>query len=219
MRERAAEERRVRARGRVRAALRCPYCHDDVTRRGALACTRPGCGALYHRDCWAEAEQARGCAALGCGARTAVEVSAAGWALRLVRLVVVALLLPPRAAAWVRRRAPPAALSGADALRESVREQGPILLTLAVELPLVALLVAMTWSSRGPPSPEWLRGGVFGPLSLVVVVPFLLYLLGFVAWAALRAFAVGFARELGALDRADAPAGVTPAPPPPGKAC
>ena len=80
----------------MRAALRCPYCHDQVGRLGALACARSGCGALYHRECWEECARWDGCAALACGSREAREVSALGYVLRWLRLALAALLFPRR---------------------------------------------------------------------------------------------------------------------------
>mgnify|MGYP001226537006 CR=1 FL=1 len=91
-----APEARSR-RGRVRAALRCPYCRDEVGRRGAVACRRAGCGAVYHRACWAECLVGHGgCGVYGCGAPHSRELSGMGWAWRVMRLTLAALVLPPR---------------------------------------------------------------------------------------------------------------------------
>src|SRR5437870_4295401 len=97
------ETRHARARSRLRQALICPYCRDDVSRRGTVACARPGCGALYHRECWSEcAASYGGCAVYGCGSTTSKEISAAGFVLRLLRLVVAAAIFPKRVARALR---------------------------------------------------------------------------------------------------------------------
>ncbi len=84
-------------RSRVRQALVCPYCRDDVGRSGTVACARRGCGALYHRGCWEEcAASYGGCAIYGCESKRSREVSVAGFLLRVVRLAVAALLFSPR---------------------------------------------------------------------------------------------------------------------------
>lgn len=84
-------------RGRIREALVCPYCRDEVTRRATVVCARRGCGALYHRECWDEcAAQYGGCAIYGCEARSCREVSVAGYLLRILRLILAAILFPPR---------------------------------------------------------------------------------------------------------------------------
>src|SRR5579883_397187 len=87
------------AQGRLRQALVCPYCRDEVGRDGTVICARKGCGALYHRECWGEcAERYGGCAIYGCSSRKCREGSAAGYLLRLARLAVAAALFPPRVA-------------------------------------------------------------------------------------------------------------------------
>ncbi len=91
-----------RARDRVREALVCPYCRDQVVRDDVIACGARTCGALYHRECWEECQQGYGsCAALGCSSTQLREVSAFGFFYRLARLFVAAILFPPRALrAW-----------------------------------------------------------------------------------------------------------------------
>ncbi len=86
-------------RSRLRQALICPYCRDEVARDGTVICARKGCGALYHDECWRECAQAYGgCAIYGCSSRKCREVSAAGYSLRLARLALAAVLFPPRVA-------------------------------------------------------------------------------------------------------------------------
>jgi hypothetical protein len=86
-------------RGRLRQALVCPYCRDEVGREGAVICARSRCGALYHDECWRECgEHYGGCAIYGCSSKKSHEVSATGYILRLARLGVAALLFPPRVA-------------------------------------------------------------------------------------------------------------------------
>jgi hypothetical protein len=91
-------------RSRLDQALLCPYCRDTVTRRGTVACARRGCGALYHRDCWQEVVSSYGgCAIYGCESKKAKEVSAAGWVIKMVRLILAGVLLPRRLARAIRK--------------------------------------------------------------------------------------------------------------------
>lgn len=126
-------------RDRLREALRCPYCRDAVGRRGTVACGRRGCGALYHRGCWGElTEEHGGCAVYGCGELRSREVSAAGLALRWVRLLVAALLLPPRVVRAVVRHQNESfqttfwhALARAREVGRGWRDRWPLVLVLA----------------------------------------------------------------------------------------
>jgi len=94
----------ARPRSRLKQALLCPYCRDAVTRTGTVACARRGCGALYHRACWDEVvKDYGGCAIYGCESKKAREVSAVGWAVRVVRLLVATILLPPRVVRALRK--------------------------------------------------------------------------------------------------------------------
>jgi hypothetical protein len=94
-----AGERHVVSRSRVGHALLCPFCRDDVPAREAVACARRGCGALYHRECWEECiAKYGGCAIYGCVSKQANGLSRPGYRLRLFRLMVAALVFPPRAA-------------------------------------------------------------------------------------------------------------------------
>jgi hypothetical protein len=89
--------RAPRLRARVHEALVCPYCRDTVKKRGTLACARRGCGALYHRECWEEcSSHYGGCAVFGCESKRAKEVSAAGYLWKLARVLLAALIFPPR---------------------------------------------------------------------------------------------------------------------------
>jgi len=92
----------TRARDRVREALVCPYCRDQVARDDVVACAAKACGALYHRECWEHCRTEFGsCAALGCGSTTHRELGSVGYLYRLLRLFVAAILFPPRALkAW-----------------------------------------------------------------------------------------------------------------------
>lgn len=92
----------VRVSARVREALVCPYCRDQVARDDVVACAARTCGALYHRECWEHcATEFGSCAALGCGSTQHRELSAVGYLYRLARLFVAAILFPPRALkAW-----------------------------------------------------------------------------------------------------------------------
>lgn len=88
----------VSVKDRVRQALVCPYCRDDVTRSAeSVLCARDACGALYHSECWDECRSFHGsCAVFGCDSTEAGEVSSLGYLLRLLSLLVTAILLPPR---------------------------------------------------------------------------------------------------------------------------
>jgi hypothetical protein len=97
---------------RLRQALVCPYCRDSVGREGTVICARTKCGALYHRECWEEcARQYGGCAVYGCTAKKCREVTAAGFALRLAKLLLAAALFPPRAVRALRSNETESALS------------------------------------------------------------------------------------------------------------
>ncbi|MCO5172166.1 MAG: hypothetical protein M9894_38205 [Planctomycetes bacterium] len=206
------------AEGRVRAALRCPYCHDQVTRQGALACARRGCGALYHRECWDEVARWDGCAALGCGSRDAREVSALGFLVRVARLVLAALLFPRRVAQALRANEGQGAGSiFRQALGQAWRalpsfddrENGPLkfLLHMVVVGPAVigsfALLLRL--------QTDWVC--LLFPVVAVLATlgaAFVLALVLTLAFYALRALALAFRQELAAFGRLEAPARSTP---------
>jgi hypothetical protein len=97
---------------RLRQALVCPYCRDSVGSEGTVICARTKCGALYHRECWEEcARQYGGCAVYGCTAKKCREVTAAGFALRIAKLLLAAALFPPRAVRALRSNETESALS------------------------------------------------------------------------------------------------------------
>ncbi|MBX3470647.1 MAG: hypothetical protein KF878_27585 [Planctomycetes bacterium] len=105
-------------RARVREAMRCPFCRDDVARAGAVGCARRGCGALYHAECWEEcAASYGGCAVFGCGCREATGVTRTALLVRLVRLLVAAVLFPPRMLEALRQEG-----EGVAAVHRALRE-------------------------------------------------------------------------------------------------
>lgn len=93
-------------RARIRQALVCPYCRDEVERGAeSVGCVRDGCGAIYHAECWDECSADHGsCAVFGCSSTRAQPLSSAGYVLRVLRLLAAALLLPPRLVAAVEER-------------------------------------------------------------------------------------------------------------------
>jgi hypothetical protein len=97
--------RAVRAEtARLRAALACPYCRDGIQEDEAMACDRPGCGAIYHGECWREVRPTYGgCAVWGCGSPAAHAVGKFAIQRRLLRLVVAAALFPPQAVRRLRQ--------------------------------------------------------------------------------------------------------------------
>jgi hypothetical protein len=203
----------VRSGGRVRAALRCPYCHDQVGRQGALACARRGCGALYHRECWEECARWDGCAALACGSREAREVSALGYLVRWLRLLVAALLFPRRVARALRaaesasaasifRRALDLAWVVAPSRDETKNGWGKVALHIVSVWPLAALLLFTIHSPEHPD--RFLVTAPFLLLALTVVTPFLLALVGAAGLLSLRALALAFHAELSAFGRQEA---------------
>ena len=54
------------------AALRCPYCHDDL---GGALLTCEGCATTFHDEC---ARGLRRCTTLGCGGRAELAAPVAG---------------------------------------------------------------------------------------------------------------------------------------------
>lgn len=202
--------------GRVRTALRCPYCHDQVTRRGALSCARPACGALYHRECWDEVAAWDGCAALGCGGREAREVSGLGYLVRVARLLAAALLFPRRVvrALRVTEGAGPRAVFGQALDRAWVvvpsrdsSKNGLLKLALhaVVVGPVLGVLVALVvWSGLTAPGPILVIFPLLAVLGTLGAA-FGLALLATLALFSARALARAFRRELAAFGRADAP--------------
>ncbi len=143
------------AEGRLGQALVCPYCRDGVDREGTVICGRDKCGALYHRECWDECSQAYGgCAVYGCSSRKCREVSAAGWIIRLTKLIVAAALFPPRAV---------------KALRKNEMESAASVYRRAV----AASRGIYVWTNEGTGRQLWFVGaGVI--LSYIVAVPIMM---------------------------------------------
>jgi hypothetical protein len=212
-------------RSRLRRALVCPYCRDDVGREGALTCGRRGCGALYHRECWEEcAAQYGGCAVYGCASTKANEVSRWGWTVRFVRLFLAAVLFPPRVVRAIARYEAPrptrAILGVVDVrgwrlVRERANDTAHAVLEagagVVIALALAPVIVAAgAWPfyasdlfaiQQGTGLRLWVT-----PLSIILyVIGF--GLLGFagtiLGFHALRALAHVLASEVGALGRAD----------------
>lgn len=104
-------------RARVREAMRCPFCRDDVAQTGAVGCARRGCGALYHAECWRECSTSYGgCAVFGCGSKDATGVSRTAFLVRLLRLVLAAVLFPTRVLEAIRSEG-----EGVAAMRRALR--------------------------------------------------------------------------------------------------
>lgn len=92
---------------RLRTALACPYCRDGIQTPEAMACARPGCGALYHAECWREVRPTYGgCAIYGCGSTAAHPVGRFAIQRRIWRLVVAAAFFPPTAVRRLRQTDP-----------------------------------------------------------------------------------------------------------------
>lgn len=85
-------------RDRLREALTCPWCRDDVQRSAtSVVCSRDHCGALYHTECWDDCRELHGsCAVFGCDATEAEQVTRLGYLIRLLSLLLATILLPPR---------------------------------------------------------------------------------------------------------------------------
>ncbi|MCO5167091.1 MAG: hypothetical protein M9894_12120 [Planctomycetes bacterium] len=114
----AARGPRPPRRARVREAMRCPFCRDDVARAGAVGCARRGCGALYHAECWEEcAASYGGCAVFGCGCEEATGVTRTALLVRALRLLVAAALFPPRMLEALRQEG-----EGVAAVHRALRE-------------------------------------------------------------------------------------------------
>jgi hypothetical protein len=202
----------VRKGGRVRAALRCPYCHDQVGRRDMLACAR----GRYHRECWEECARWDGCAALACGSREAREVSALGYVVRLLRLALAALLFPPRVAralittegagvVSIFRQALTVAWVIVPSSDASKNGPGKFMLHLLSAVPAVYLVWAILehTSQGGPAELVLLIPVVF--IGLMIFAPFLLALVATISFYGLRGLALAFRGELAAFGRQDAP--------------
>jgi hypothetical protein len=107
-------------RQRARAALRCPYCRDEVAQDDALACADRTCGALYHSECWDECRSGYGgCAVYGCCSTESRSLSRAGFLLRWLKLLLAVTLFPPRAVQALRN---PRHAHVVDACRQRAEE-------------------------------------------------------------------------------------------------
>lgn len=177
------------ARDRAREAMRCPYCRDDAA-RVVLACARPGCGAHYHAECWDECRSSfGGCAVLGCGSQDVRGVGRLRVLGRFVRLLLAAWLFPPRLLRALRE--------GGDArpeLRRRARELAGALWSdrghaefswlVHVAWPLfqfvAGLAILVGAFLLGGPMLEWLRPEDWRPVSLGVIVAFVLFFAGLV---------------------------------------
>lgn len=206
---------------RVRAALRCPFCRDDVGRRGAVACVRAGCGAIYHRECWEEcARDYGGCAVFGCGATAARELTALGWFLRAARLVLAALLFTPRVLAAVREQDRQEvfwrAFSRARLFHRAQNRDGgrQAAWVLFLGVPFSYLIVcAVAWLLRGrveltARDMPWFVAVLFGVPFLMLVLPFLVAFAALLGWYSLRLAARVLREELAALERGQRPGSV-----------
>jgi len=207
-------------RKRLRQALVCPYCRDEVEREGTVICARKGCGALYHQECWQEcAQQYGGCAVYGCSSKKCREVSAAGYFVRLGRLGLAALLFPPKIARALRkaegegfaaiyRKAVAATRMVGVSTDENTNSQAKMAihvgLSIAVIVTVAALAFSTPWISR------WLTTGSNAFWGLVpifffvpIALPWIVALPLALAFFTLRAVAIAFKTELAQLGRAD----------------
>ncbi len=194
---------------RLRAALTCPYCHDQLDDE-ALVCDRDGCGAYYHEECWNECRRDYGgCAIYGCGTATAHAVGRFALQRRVWRLLVAAALFPPKLVkrlreserqsfreVWERSRAYQSEISN-DAGRTLV--VGFFNATLSIAAALTFLSVFDVRTNQG-----LLSIGLLFVLLVPCVILFMrVPLAGHLTWAGSRLIARIFRDELAALSRAD----------------
>ena len=75
----------------------------DGSTEEVVGCARPGCGAVYHAECWEECKASYGaCAVFGCGCRESTSLSQTQLRLRGLRLLLAAFLFPQRLVDAVR---------------------------------------------------------------------------------------------------------------------
>lgn len=200
---------------RLRAAMTCPYCRDTLADE-AILCDRGGCGAVYHEECWDECRGSYGgCAIYGCGCTSGHAIGRFALRRRLLKLVVAAVLFPPKAVArirelesqsfrqaWDEAKAHQLAISH-DQTRTLIYGGFNAAACVALALSLLAWL--NHWLDSFPLDPE--QGLVFMLFMLPLFgLPFL-----FLRMPLLRAFTWGsaqivvrvFRAELAALGRAD----------------
>lgn len=212
----AAPGDRARAE-RVREALRCPFCRDAVGRQGAVACARRGCGATYHRECWGEcATDYGGCAVFGCGSTSSRELTTVGWLLRVARLLLAALLFPPRALRAVRRAEKAGAFwpayERARRIYASQNENGGVQTgwVLLLGVPVSYAIIGAWLAIRG----RGFDSGQDAPIGKIMLILFLvpfsmlalpaLVALGaLLLWYTARAVVAGLRDEVGVLERQD----------------
>lgn len=220
------------SRSRLRRALLCPYCHDDVGRKGAVLCARDGCGAVYHRDCWHECvEQYGACAVYGCESTRSRELSVRAYVARVARLLLATLLFPPQVLrALVRfEEKPLREIQGllpqrgwrlileqtATSSREFVQASGGglaiaiALATTFVMVPVLNPLLAAPDTTTHRALGAWLELLQRGFLAVLLSVGLVLALVGVVALglAVARALSLTLVSELAVLRRADLPRG------------
>jgi hypothetical protein len=208
---------------RVRQALVCPYCRDEVEQEGTVCCVRKGCGAFYHRECWDEcAVQYGGCAIYGCSSKKSREVSAAGYVLQIGRLLVAAALFPPRIARairdvdegeglvqiWKRARKATSFVVADEGGNEPVANYKLglyVVYTLSsyalVLLTLSRLMRNFSFWARTSTWASPILGLLF--ITMPIALPWALALPTTLAFFTLRAVALAFKNELAALTRAD----------------
>ncbi len=210
---------RLAGRGRLHEALVCPYCRDAVDREGTVICARTKCGALYHRECWEECHVSYGgCAVYGCSSRRCREVSAAGFAVRIAKLLVAAALFPPRAVRALRRVETESAVSvywrSVQASRRVYSwtnagggRQAFFVLVLGIPLSYAALIPLVMRINSSRSDDGWLVLGLFATIFLVpftmLVIPYLLAIPVVFVVTFLGAIKRALESEFSALERAD----------------
>jgi hypothetical protein len=173
-----------------------------VTREGTVACARRGCGALYHRECWDEvAKSYGGCAVYGCTSKKAKEVSLAGYLARMLRMLVAALLFPPRLAKALRRQASGETTFWRD-VALMVRSHVIALFSAAAFLSAVSAFSWMWWAPRHHVSWDGVGDGI---AACVCITPCLFTGALAATAVALRVLGSVLRSEVSALARADDP--------------
>ncbi|MGE0709364.1 MAG: hypothetical protein AB7N76_09490 [Planctomycetota bacterium] len=200
-------------RSRVRQALSCPYCRDEVTRSvQSVECERDGCGALYHEECWDELRAAHGtCAVFGCGCARARPVSSAVYLWRVARLVIAALLVPRRVAEAVAEQEGEGLLTQVRRICELAYptiDPGDVYGTTKLGVYLatsvgLAMLLARLLPTLLPPGFEALAPLLVPLLVLVltVLIPTVLAAGGLALFVLARALVLTLRGELAALER------------------
>jgi hypothetical protein len=194
---------------RLRAAMTCPYCRDSLD-ESAFLCDRRGCGAVYHEECWQECRQTYGgCAIYGCGCTTGHEVGRFALQRRVARLVLAAVLFPPKAVARIRQLETQSFKEiWRDARRHQERVSGDVGRTMAYGLLNGAACVGMAIGLAVAKQARWISHETFAaslaPALLLPVLFIRLPLLRAFAWGSAKVVGRVFRDELAALGRADA---------------